>query len=79
MLLPYKHNVKTITTDNGPEFADHKWLEKALYTKIYFAHPYCSWEKGLIEYTNKLYRQYIPKRVISRILRIIKSKNINIK
>lgn len=55
MLLPYKHNVKTITTDNGPEFADHKWLEKALYTKIYFAHPYCSWEKGLIEYTNKLY------------------------
>lgn len=26
MLLPYKHNVKTITTDNGPEFADHKWL-----------------------------------------------------
>ena len=54
MLLPYKHNVKTITTDNGPEFADHKWLEKALDTKIYFAHPYCSWEKGLIEYTNPL-------------------------
>ena len=62
MLLPYKHDVKTITTDNGPEFADHKWLEKALDTKIYFAHPYCSWEKGLIEYTNKLYRQYIPKK-----------------
>ena len=62
MLLPYKHNVKTITTDNGPEFAHHKWLENALDTKIYFAHPYCSWEKGLIEYTNKLYRQYIPKK-----------------
>ena len=62
MLLPYKHDVKTITTDNGPEFADHKWLAKVLDTKIYFAHPYCSWEKGLIEYTNKLYRQYIPKR-----------------
>ena len=52
-----------ITTDNGPEFADHKWLAKALDTKIYFAHPYCSWGKGLIEYTNKLYRQYIPKRI----------------
>jgi len=37
-------------------------LENALDTKIYFAHPYCSWEKGLIEYTNKLYRQYIPKK-----------------
>ena len=45
MLLPYKRDVKTITTDNGPEFADHKWQEKVLDTKIYFAHPYCSWEK----------------------------------
>ena len=62
MLLPYKRDVKTITTDNGPEFADHKWQEKVLDTKIYFAHPYCSWEKGLVEYTNKLYRQYIPKK-----------------
>ena len=62
MLLPFKHNIKTITTDNGPEFADHKRLEKAIDTKIYFAHPYCSWEKGLIEYTNKLYRQYIPQK-----------------
>lgn len=62
MLLPYKHDVRTITTDNGPEFADHKWLARVLDTRIYFAHPYCSWEKGLIEYTNKLYRQYIPKQ-----------------
>lgn len=61
MLLPYKEHVLTITTDNGPEFAEHLRLAKALDTHIYFAHPYCSWEKGLIEYTNKLYRQYIPK------------------
>lgn len=61
MLIPYKKHVLTITTDNGPEFAEHKQLEKALGTKVYFAHPYCSWEKGLIEYTNRLYRQYIPK------------------
>lgn len=32
-----------------------------LHTKVYFAHPYSSWEKGLIENTNKLVRQYIPK------------------
>ena len=31
---------------------------------VYFAHPYCSWEKGQIEYSNKLLRQYIPKKSI---------------
>ena len=62
MLLPYKQDVRTITTDNGPEFAAHKWLAGALETRIYFTHPYCSWEKGLIEYPNKLYRQYISKQ-----------------
>lgn len=62
-LLPYKDIVKTITTDNGTEFAAHKIIARRLQTKVYFAHPYCSWEKGLIEYTNKLYRQYIPKKI----------------
>lgn len=62
MLLPYKQNVHSITTDNGSEFAEHKTIAKKLETKVYFAHPYCSWEKGLVEYTNKLIRQYIPKK-----------------
>ena len=62
-LLPYMERIRSITTDNGTEFARHKQLAKALGTKIYFTHPYASWEKGLIEYTNKLYRQYIPKGV----------------
>jgi len=62
MLLPYKDAVHTITLDNGTEFADHQRLAKLLNTQIYFAHPYSSWEKGLIEYTNKLFRQYIPKK-----------------
>ena len=43
------------------EFAKHKELAKALKTTVFFAHPYASWEKGAIENTNKLYRQYIPK------------------
>lgn len=60
MLKPFEHHVRTITTDNGPEFAAHKYIAKMLHTKIYFAHPYSSWEKGLIENTNKLIRQYIP-------------------
>jgi IS30 family transposase len=62
MLLPYKEHVHSITADNGTEFAEHKQIAKKLNTKVYFTHPYSSWEKGLIEYTNKLIRQYIPKK-----------------
>jgi IS30 family transposase len=62
LLLPYKKYVHTITTDNGTEFAEHEYISKKLGAKIYFTHPYSSWEKGLIEYTNKLIRQYIKKK-----------------
>lgn len=61
ILLPYKDFVHTITTDNGPEFAEHLEINKKLKTTVYFAHPYCSWEKGSIEHANKLIRQYIKK------------------
>ena len=62
LLLPYKNNVLSITTDNGTEFAEHEFITKRIGANIYFAHPYCSWEKGLIEYSNKLIRQYIKKK-----------------
>jgi transposase, IS30 family len=61
-LLPYKAHIHTITADNGTEFAEHDKIAKALNAKVYFTNPYSSWEKGLIEYTNKLIRQYIPKK-----------------
>ncbi|WP_370242161.1 IS30 family transposase [Alloprevotella sp. OH1205_COT-284] len=61
LLLPYKKYIKTITTDNGPEFAAHKGVTKALGVIVYFAAPYSSWQKGAIENTNKLIRQYIPQ------------------
>ena len=61
MLRPFERHVLSITTDNGTEFADHKYIAKMLHAKIFFAHPYSSWEKGPIENTNKLIRQYIPK------------------
>lgn len=61
MLLPYIGKIRSITTDNGSEFAEHELIAKRLKTKIFFAHPYSSWEKGCIEYHNKLIRQYIPK------------------
>ncbi len=61
MLLPYKEQVKTITTDNGSEFIAHEKIAKALNTTVYFTDSYSSWQKGAIENTNKLIRQYIPK------------------
>ena len=61
MLTPYKNKILTITTDNGTEFAEHKKISKSLHAKVYFTDPYSSWQKGNIENTNKLIRQYIPK------------------
>ena len=62
LLLPYKGELlKTITTDNGSEFAAHKWISRALNVPVYFTDAYSSWQKGNVENTNKLVRQYIPK------------------
>lgn len=61
-LIAFKGKILSITTDNGTEFAEHKRIAQKLNTTVYFAHPYCSWEKGAIENTNMLYRQYIPKK-----------------
>jgi len=54
--------VKTITTDNGREFAHHQEIAQQLGAAFYFAHPYSSWERGLNEQVNGLVRQYFPKR-----------------
>jgi len=61
-LTPYKDRVHTITYDNGPEFTEHEKMAEYLNARIYFAHPYASWERGLSENTNGLIRQYFPKK-----------------
>jgi IS30 family transposase len=61
VMLPYKNCIKTITSDNGTEFAEHQYISQKLNCDFYFAHPYSSWERGLNENTNGLIRQYIPK------------------
>lgn len=55
-------SVKTITSDNGREFAHHQQIAARLKAGFYFAHPYSSWERGLNENTNGLVRQYFPKK-----------------
>lgn len=59
---------KSITVDNGSEFADWEGMErskrsKKKRTKIYYCHPYSSWERGSNENQNKLVRRHIPKGV----------------
>jgi len=74
-LAPYKELVHTITNDNGKEFAMHKQIGEKLLADIYFCHPYSSWERGLNEYTNKLIRQYLPKKTN---LRNLKNQQLNL-
>lgn len=52
---------KTITTDNGSEFAELSKLEEVSHTLVYYTHPYPSWEKGSNERHNRLIRRFIAK------------------
>jgi transposase, IS30 family len=54
--------VKTILTDNDIAFTYWKHFEQLLGAPFYFTHPYHSWEKGLVENTNKWIRHFIPKK-----------------
>lgn len=52
---------KTITADNGSEFVELADIEELCSTKVYFTHPYSSFEKGTNERHNGLIRRFIPK------------------
>jgi transposase, IS30 family len=52
---------KTLTLDNGKEFAEHQQLEAETLLKVFFAKPYCAWQRGTDENTNRLVRQFFPK------------------
>ena len=54
--------VKSITTDNDIAFNHWVELERIIQAPIYFCHPYHSWEKGLVENTNRWIRCFVPKR-----------------
>ena len=54
--------VRSITTDNDIAFTHWRALEEIIHAPIYFCHPYHSWEKGLVENTNRWVRCFVPKR-----------------
>ena len=62
VLKPYADIWKTITSDNGKEFAEHKYISEQLGIDFYFADPYASWQRGANENYNGLLRQYFPKK-----------------
>ncbi len=53
--------VRTLTYDNGSEFAEHELVDIVLEAQSYFADPYSAWQRGTNENTNGLIRQYLPK------------------
>lgn len=62
----FRGKFKTITCDNGMEFADWQSIERSCRTKknrttVYFCHPYCSGERGTNENSNRFIRRWIPK------------------
>ncbi|MCL4153105.1 UNVERIFIED_CONTAM: hypothetical protein GTU68_053340 [Idotea baltica] len=61
-LKPIAHLCKTITSDNGKEFARHEYVSSELGVEFYFADPYASWQRGANENYNGLIRQYFPKK-----------------
>jgi IS30 family transposase len=52
---------RSVTLDNGKEFAEHSQLAQTLDLEVYFALPYRSWQRGTNENTNGLLRQFFPK------------------
>ena len=59
---------KSITVDNGSEFADCSGIEKSIFgkgkrkrTTVYYCHPYSAYERGTNENINKMIRRFLPK------------------
>lgn len=64
----FREKFRTITCDNGVEFLDQKGIEKSRYTKgnrtkVYYCHPYSSWERGTNENINRMIRRFFPKGI----------------
>jgi transposase, IS30 family len=74
---------RSMTFDNGKEFAEHRKLTRGLGLEVYFADPYASWQRGANENLNGLLRQFFPKgidftqishRQVARVERLINER-----
>ena len=54
MFLHFPKAVKSITLDNGTEFADHKTIANCLSAPVYFAHPHCLWAAEFFHKPSKM-------------------------
>lgn len=54
-------NIKSITTDNGPEFLEYQALQALVSCPVYYCHSYAAWEKGTNENHNRMIRRWFPK------------------
>ncbi len=57
-----KTMMDTLTWDRGPEMAAHKKFTVATDVAVYFCDPKSPWQRGTSENTNRLLRQYLPRR-----------------
>ena len=74
-----KGTVKTITCDRGSEFACWRKIEDKLKCHMYFADPYCAWQKGTNENLNGLLREFYPKgKDLSRVIEKTLKKNLEL-
>lgn len=60
--LPNKAR-KTMTVDNGLEFAGHERITRKIGLRMFFATPYSSWQRGTNEWVNGILRRYLPRGV----------------
>ena len=62
----FRRLFKSITADNGSEFLDVESLQRSAFskrqrTRLFYAHPYASWERGSNENANRMIRRFIAK------------------
>ncbi len=62
----FRNQFKSITADNGSEFLDVEKMQRSVFSKkrrvkLYYAHPYSSWERGSNENANRIIRRFIAK------------------
>lgn len=83
-IVKFSNIFKSITVDNGSEFLNDKGMERSLFSKnlkktnIYYAHPYCSWERGSNEQANGMIRRFIPKGSLITAVKVKEIKEIEL-